>query len=126
MNGEFTLNQSGAYLIEYGAQAIVGTSNTVFSFALGQINGGTLTVIPNTSFTSNIKLIKPSNSSNNIAVGTATVILSLQAGTTIAVFNNSRKLTLPIQLAYFPNDATASDIDVAAYLNITRVGDMFP
>jgi hypothetical protein len=96
MSGMFTINQSGSYLIEYGAQASIPT-DTIFSIALLDVGSGT--VIPNTSFTSDIRQNKPGDSTERIGI---------------------------VQLAYFPNDALTVDIDVAAYLDLTRVGDMVP
>lgn len=127
MSGKFTINQNGSYLLEYGAQAVIPTptdlTNNLFSIAI--LNVDTATVIANTSFSSKSAGKRPENAASFTCVGTGYAILPIQAGTTIAVINNSIP-GVTMQLAFFHNDATVSDIDLAAYLNITRIGDIFP
>jgi len=121
ITGEITINQEGSYLIEYGVQAVNTGGDTTFSIALLDVDAST--VFPKTSFTSCIRQKKPSVSDDLISIASGAVILSLQAGTKIAVVNNASNT---IQLAFFHNDALTQDTDAAAYLNITRLGDRVP
>jgi hypothetical protein len=130
--GQFTVNQAGAYLIEYGAQAKIinlpfTPSHAYFQIAL--MNVGTSTVFPNTSITSNYAQDKPAPPSDSICIATGAVIVPLPAGTTIGVVNNSGNNGVPyidMQLYFYRNDSTVQPFDVAAYLNITRLGDIPP
>lgn len=131
--GQFTVQQSGAYFIEFGAQAKIIDRPLHFEayFQIALIDTATSIVFPNTSFTSKSAEDKPAPPQDLICVGTGAVILPLQAGTTIAVVNNSGRLSQPIpsvdmQLAYYLNNTSIQNVDVAAYLNITRIGDIPP
>lgn len=126
----FTVSLSGTYLLEYGAQAQViqpdpPTTINYFQIALAELTDFGIIEIEGTGATSNAALLKPDEP---VAIAQRSAILSLPAGATIGVINNtlSPNLAGPIEmeLAYYPNFSNTTDI--AAFLLITRIGDDSP
>lgn len=129
----FTINQSGSYLFEYGAQAQivqpeVPTAINYFQIALAEVVPSPINVaeIMDTGVTSNAGSTK-STYPLPVAIAKGSVILPVAAGMTIGVINNTLSPPgaglIDMELAYFEN---LLDEDVAAYLTITRVGDNPP
>lgn len=123
-DGTYKINQAGCYRIEFGANCtFVSQPPNYFSLALATIQPGPIvTEIPNTSITSEVLRPYLFLSTSSTAQANGSVIIPINAGTTIAVMNNS-----PFVIQPFPIFYNLSMVpDVASYLIIKRVGDNPP
>lgn len=118
-NGSYTINQTGVYLIEFGAFCDLGENH--FSIALATNKFGTFNEIPDTSFTSEVAQVI--SGSLPVASANGSVITPILAGTAIGVMNNSPSAL--IQIFPVPNN-NQGEQDVGAYLNIKRLGNFPP
>ena len=124
--GNFTIQQTGTYLIEYGVTGIVNNNAPYFQIALA--NSGTPNVeIQGTGFQSTGFVTRFINQINtNIASASGSVLLSLTSGTTICVINNTNPpstLSLPVLLNNQTGTTPPNDFDVNTYINIVKIGN---